>query len=413
MNIIECPNCGKEIELDDAGYANILNQVKNDEFNKELAERLSQVNQVKEAEARALEAHLKQEFEAEKAKIQTTSELAILSLKNELEKAKTEKELAVVTATTEIQQKRTEAETALELLKAQSTLDLKNQKELSEGLIKLKDGEIEGLRQMKAQLSTKMIGETLELHCANSFNLLRSAGFPNAYFDKDNDSAAGTKGDYVFRDFDDNKVEIVSIMFEMKDEAENTDKKQKNEKFLEKLDKDRLQKTCEYAILVTTLEKENELYNSGIVDVSHKYPKMYVIRPQFFVPMITLLRNAALGAMQYKTELALARQETIEVTNFESALMEFKRRMANNWKDYSNNANGAIDQIDAAIASLEAVKKSLRLAMKHLGSLSSNSEKITIRTLTENSPSIEAKFKELRSGSGKKLPELEVLDDEE
>jgi hypothetical protein len=388
-NQIECPKCKQSFSLDDAGYADILQQVRNQQFEEEIHKQLA-----------IAEANKATEIELAKAKTKekTAEQLAakdseIAKLKAELKNADTEQKLAVTQATADLERKRIEAENQLEIIKRESTIAIQNEKNLAESKLKERDEQIERLRDMKAKLSTKMVGETLEQHCEIEFNKIRATAFPKAKFGKDNDSTTGSKGDFIFREFNESGIEMVSIMFEMKNESDATEKKKKNTDFLKELDKDRREKGCEYAILVSLLESESELYNTGIVDVSHEYPKMYVIRPQFFIPMITLLRNAALGAMEFKTQLEIARRESVDVTNFETKLSGFKSAMQKNWKDYSTNAENSLKQIDDAIADLQKVKESLRLAMKHLGSLSKNADEITVKKLTEDSPSMAEKIR--------------------
>lgn len=395
MHEIKCPHCKKEFKLDDAGYAEIMAQVKTDEFEKELHDRLAAAEKLKDAQVKAAESELRQKLESESAKRAAKDAEEIAKLNAQLEKTESEKKLAVSNAVQELEKEKSKAENALELAKVEGELALKNQVAESEAQKRLLEGQVAFYKEMKALQSNKILGESLEQHCQTEFTRIRSAAFPNAKFGKDNTVEGGTKGDYIFRDYTEKDVEIVSIMFEMKNEFDESVNKKKNEEFLEKLHKDRVKKNCEYAILVTQLEPNSDLYNSGIVDVSHIYPKMYVIRPQFFIPMITLLLNAAKGVEHYKTQLELARRESSDITNFEEKLKKFKGSMEKNWKDYSANAEASIRQIDDAIRDLEAVKESLRLAMKHLGSLSNNADKITIRKLTSESPSIAAKFKEI------------------
>lgn len=388
-NQIECPKCKQSFSLDDAGYADILQQVRNQQFEDELQKQLALAESNKKTEIELAKSQTQQKSAQELS----AKESEIAKLKAELKNAETEKTLAVSQATADLEKKAIKAENDLEIIKRESTIAIENEKKLAESKIKDRDEQIERLRDMKAKLSTKMVGETLEQHCEIEFNKIRATAFPKAYFKKDNDSSTGSKGDYIFRDLDEAGVESVSIMFEMKNESDATEKKKKNTDFLKELDKDRREKGCEYAILVSLLEPESELYNTGIVDVSHEYPKMYVIRPQFFIPMITLLRNASLGAMEFKTQLEIARRESVDVTNFESKLNGFKLSMQKNWKDYSSNAENSLKQIDDAIADLTKVKESLRLAMKHLGSLSKNADEITVKKLTEDSPSMAEKIR--------------------
>lgn len=400
MNEIKCPHCGKEFKLDDAGYADILAQVKTEEFDKQLHDRLADAQKLKEAEIKTAEAQLKQKLEAEAAKKSAADAAEIQKLKAEIAKSDTEKELAIAKATADIEKKRSDAENSLKVLQAQAQLDLKKQKEFSETLLSVKDDEIARLRDMKAQLSTKMVGETLEIHCENEFNKIRATAFPKAYFKKDNDAKTGSKGDYIFKDIDDNGLESVSIMFEMKNESDTTATKKKNTDFLKELDKDRREKGCEYAILVSLLEPESDLYNSGIVDVSHEYPKMYVIRPQFFIPMITLLRNAAQNSLQYKSELALVKAQNIDIANFESDLEDFKKGFARNYDLASGKFQTAIKEIDETIKHLEKVKDALLGSEKNLKLANDKAQDVSIKKLTKSNPTMKAKFDAVKDGKG-------------
>lgn len=400
MKEIKCPHCGKEFKLDDAGYADILAQVKTEEFDKQLHERLADAQKLKEAEIKTAEAQLKQKLEAEAAKKTAADATEIQKLKAEIAKSETEKELAIAKATADIEKKRADAENSLKVLQAQSQLDLKKQKEFSETLLSVKEDEIARLRDMKAQLSTKMVGETLEIHCENEFNKIRATAFPKAYFKKDNDAKSGSKGDYIFKDIDDNGLESVSIMFEMKNESDTTATKKKNTDFLKELDKDRREKGCEYAILVSLLEPESDLYNSGIVDVSHEYPKMYVIRPQFFIPMITLLRNAAQNSLQYKSELALVKAQNIDIANFESDLEDFKKGFARNYDLASGKFQTAIKEIDETIKHLEKVKDSLLGSEKNLKLANEKAQDVSIKKLTKSNPTMKAKFDAVNHDKG-------------
>lgn len=398
MNEIKCPHCGKEFKLDDAGYADILAQVKTEEFDKQLHDRLADAQKLKEAEIKTAEAQLKQKLEAEAAKKSAADAAEIQKLKADIAKSDTEKELAIAKATADIEKKRSDAENSLKVLQAQAQLDLKKQKEFSETLLSVKDDEIARLRDMKAQLSTKMVGETLEIHCENEFNKIRASAFPKAYFKKDNDAKTGSKGDYIFKDIDDNGLESVSIMFEMKNESDTTATKKKNTDFLKELDKDRREKGCEYAILVSLLEPESDLYNSGIVDVSHEYPKMYVIRPQFFIPMITLLRNAAQNSLQYKSELALVKAQNIDIANFESDLEDFKKGFARNYDLASGKFQTAIKEIDETIKHLEKVKDALLGSEKNLKLANDKAQDVSIKKLTKSNPTMKAKFDAVKDG---------------
>ena len=433
MRDITCPHCQKAFKIDDTGYAEILKQVRNEEFEIELGKRQAEVQSASDS-ARLL---LEKDHESEKQRINSEKDAEIEKLKSVIAGHDTDKELAISKALTEIKQQTdsasdqtkeeiqelknqiltqeqdkqlavTKAVTATEkerdewkLKHTQSELDkTKSEKALDDKYqTRIKDLEsaIEGLRDMRSQLSTKMVGETLEQHCEIKFNEVRAGMFPNAYFEKDNDAKSGSKGDYIFRDSDDEGIEIVSIMFEMKNEMETTKTKKKNEDFFDKLNRDREEKGCEYAILVSTLEADNELYNNGIVDVSHRYPKMYVIRPQFFVSIISLLRNAALGSLEYKTELALVRAQNIDVTNFEAELDAFKGGVELNAGRMRKHFNKAIDEIEKSIDRLQKAKDALLGADKNLRIANDKVQDVTVKKLTRKNPTMAAKFAEIRN----------------
>ena len=392
-NQIECPNCGKSFTLDEAGYADILQQVRNQKFDEELHERLAIAEEKKATEIELAKAQTKEKS----AEQLVNKDAEIAKLKADLKNADTEKKLAVTEAINDIDRKRVEAENQLEIIKRESTIALQNEKTLAESKLKERDDQIERLRDMKAKLSTKMVGETLEQHCEIEFNKIRATAFPNAYFEKDNDAKTGSKGDYVFKDLGEDKVESVSIMFEMKNESDTTKTKQKNVDFLAELDKDRNEKKCEYAVLVSLLEEDNELYNTGIVDVSHLYPKMYVIRPQFFIPMITLLRNAALKSLETKRQLEIIKSQNIDITNFEGELEKFKTGFNYNYGIASKKYNEAIKSIDDAIKDLEKVKASLQSSENNLRLANDKAQDVTIKRLTRGNPTMQAKFKEAES----------------
>ena len=460
MKDIICPHCNKAFKVDEAGYADILKQVRNGEFEQELHERLElaekdKLNAIelakekaanesqksaaaKEAEIQELKARLDKGEEARKlavAEALNAVEKERDKLASELEQAKqatkSASELAEMTRTKDLQEAAAKKDAEIEALKAKlesdkvnqklaineavSTVEkqrdelqnnLKNtelQKQLAETALKEKyetqlkdrDEAIERLRDMKAKLSTKMVGETLEQHCETEFNRLRATAFTKAYFEKDNDAKAGSKGDYIFKEADDEGNEVVSIMFEMKNESDTTATKKKNEDFLKELDKDRNEKGCEYAVLVSLLEPESELYNSGIVDVSHRYPKMYIIRPQFFIPMITLLRNAAMNSMQYKAELALVKSQSIDVTDFEDKLETFKSGFARNYDLAGKKFQTAIDEIDKSIDHLQKTKEALLGTDRNLRLANDKAQDVTIKKLTRGNPTMKAKFDEL------------------
>ena len=380
MSEIKCPKCGTTFKVDDASYADILSQVRGAEFENELHERL------KESEKQAA---------ADKELALAKSETEIEQLKAKLKAAETEKELAVAKALAPVEKERDQLASDLKAKTSEAQLRETSIVAQYKGALKLKDDEIQQLKDMKAKLSTKMIGETLEQHCQNSFNQIRMAAFPNAYFEKDNDARTGSKGDYIFRECDEDGNEIISIMFEMKNENETTATKHKNEDFFKELDKDRQEKKCEYAVLVSLLEADSELYNTGIVDVSYKYEKMYVIRPQFFIPIITLLRNAALNSMKYKKELVAVKNQDIDISNFEKDMNEWKAGWANTMKNAGKKHLEAIEQINKAIKDLEKTRDALMMSDKHLAIAEGKLDELSIKRLTRGNPTMRAKFEEL------------------
>jgi len=417
MNEIICPNCKKAFKVDEAGFADILKQVRDHQFQEELENRLALAEKEKESAVKLAEANLKTKLQEElaqkdkelielKAKAEkdlaeklAQKEAELASAKAKLENAETEKKLSVTEAVKKIEKERddlaNEVKTKeLEKQNLESTLKQQFTTELQskDAIIKYKEEEIARVKDMKAKLSTKMIGETLELHCENEFNKLRSVAFPKAYFEKDNDAKSGSKGDYIYREHDEHGNEIISIMFEMKNEADATATKKRNEDFLKELDKDRTEKKCEYAILVSMLESESELYNTGIVDMSHRFPKMFVVRPQFFIQIITLLRNAALNSMQYKAELALVKSQNIDITNFEEKMNKFKEGFARNYDLASRKFKEAIDGIDKTIKELEKTKAALMSSENNLRLANEKTEDLTIKKLTHNNPTMKAKF---------------------
>ena len=421
MNEIICPNCKKAFKIDEAGFADILKQVRDHQFEEELNNRLTlaereKVNAVKLAEANikhSLQEELaKKDRELTELKAKSDTELAeklakketeIAEMKSKIENAETEKKLAVSEATKEIEKERnslanelknkeTEKELLEKSLKEKHTTELRTK----DDIIKLKDEEIALRKDMKLKLSTKMIGETLEQHCEAEFNKLRATGFQNAYFEKDNDARTGSKGDFIYRETDEEGNEIISIMFEMKNEGDETATKKRNEDFLKELDKDRNEKKCEYAVLVTLLEADSELYNSGIVDVSHKYDKMYVVRPQFFIPIITLLRNAAMNSLKYKAELNLMRNQNIDITKFEDKIEAFRKGFAYNYDLASRKFKTAIDEIDKTIIHLKKTKDALLSSENNLRLANNKADDLTIKKLTHGNPTMKAKFDRLR-----------------
>jgi hypothetical protein len=391
MNEIKCPNCEQVFDLDAAGYAEILNQVRGAEFEKELHERLADAEKAKKTEIELAEAKVTEKLKAETVK--KDAELA--ELKAKLGSSETEKKLAVQEALNKVEKERDELKNKLGTVELQAKLEAKSAKEIFEVKLKDREGEIVRLKEMKSKLSTKMVGETLESHCEIEFEKLRQTAFRKAEFGKDNDAKSGSKGDYIFRDFDDAGNEVVSIMFEMKNESDTTATKKKNTDFLKELDKDRNEKGCEYAVLVSLLEEDNELYNTGIVSVHHLYPKMFIVRPQFFIQMITLLRNAAENAMQYKAELALVKSQNIDITNFEAQLNEFKVGFSKNYTLASDQFDAAIKQIDNSINAMNKVKDELQKSARNLRLANDKAQDVTIKKLTKNNPTMERKFKEL------------------
>jgi hypothetical protein len=413
MKDIICPNCKKAFKVDEAGFADILKQVRNHEFDKELHERLKLLEKDKESAVKLAEVTTKNSLQhdiakkdAEIARLKAEKEAEVGKLQNKIESTEIEKKLAVTEAVNKVTKERDELASELkskntEKQLLETTLKEKHIAELKtkDDIIRLKDEEIALRKDMKVKLSTKMVGETLEQHCETEFNKLRATGFQNAYFEKDNDSRSGSKGDYIYRENDQIGNEIVSIMFEMKNESDGTATKHRNEDFLRELDKDRIEKKCEYAVLVTLLEAENELFNAGIVDMSHKYPKMYVIRPQFFIPIISLLRNAAMNSLKYKAELALVRNQNIDITNFEENINNFKEGFAKNYELASRKFKTAIEEIDKTIDHLQKTKDALLSSENNLRLANNKAEDLTIKKLTRGNPTMTAKFTELQGGN--------------
>ena len=433
MKDIKCPSCGKTFRIDPSSFEEILLQIKDEEFNKQINERLIlaeednkkaleilkrelkikliEQNRIKESEIQTLESKLKI---AEEKKTNALNDLKnqatnkINSLNNELIKLKDEiknqsliSELSlknkISEAVTNLEKENSSLTNSIEKMKLEYSINEKLIEEKFKSKISERDLTIQELREMKSRLSTKMIGETLEIHCETQFNLNRASAFKNSYFEKDNDATSGSKGDYIFREFDENKTEVVSIMFEMKNESLNGTNKRKNEDFLKELDKDRRQKSCEYAVLVSLLEPDSELYNAGIVDVSHRFPKMYVIRPQFFLPIISLLRNASMETLKYKSQIDLMKRENFDITNFESTLEQFKNAVGKNVSLAQDRFNDAISEIDKSITHLQKTKEALVLSKKHLLSADSKSQDLTVKKLTRNNPTMKKKFNDLNN----------------
>lgn len=462
MHEIICPQCKKAFKIDEAGYADILKQVRDEDFDHQLHERLQLAEQdkknaielattkitsvleksavVKDAEIQELKAKVdasevaqqlavaqalnavekdRDELASELARVKqdmlaavqladaklqnelqkttATKEAEIQQLKSKLESGDIKQKLAVTEAVSIVEKERDQLKNGLQRLELEKDLSEKSLKEKYETQLRERDDHIERLKDLKVKLSTKMVGETLEQHCDVEFNRIRSTAFPRAYFEKDNDARGGSKGDFIFRELDDAGIEIVSIMFEMKNESDETATKKKNEDFYKQLDKDRTEKGCEYAVLVSLLEPESELYNSGIVDVFHRYPKMYVIRPQFFIPIITLLRNAAMKSLHYKSELALVRAQNIDISNFEMQLEDFKSTFGRNWRLASEGFEEAVKRIDEAIKDLEKTKEALHKSANNLRLANDKAEDLTIKKLTRGNPTMATKFAELKN----------------
>ena len=397
MKEIKCPNCGQVFQVDESGYAQIVSQVRDAEFLKELQRQEDALAEKREAELKLIKA------DQEKTEAEKDREIARLNAK--LENSETEKKLAMTEA---VQQKDAElAEKNEEITRLRSELQLQKQegelqaqslKNEYSGMLKLKDEQIEQLKDFKSKQSTKMVGESLERHCSDEFNKIRMTAFPNAYFEKDNEAVENTKGDFIFREAAEDGTEFISIMFEMKNESDTTATKHKNEDFFDKLDKDRKKKKCEYAVLVSTLEADSELYNSGIVDVSYRHEKMYVVRPQMFITIITLLRNAALNSLKYQRELAIVRNQQIDIQNFEENMNTFKEQFGRNYRLASEKFRKAIDEIDKTIDHLQKTKDALLGSENNLRLANGKAEDLTIKKLTKNAPSVREMFEELNDG---------------
>lgn len=429
MREIKCPKCGEVFQVDESGYSAIVQQVRDKEFSKELKSREAQFelekdNAVqlaklaiekdlsekliqKDSEIAKLKADITTEQISKKSEISETiaqKDKEIVELKNKLASFDKDKELELTKLVNKMNTELSEKDTCIaklnnekELTQKESQLKEQSLKDQYEEKLRFKDEEIARYKDFKAKLSTKMVGESLEQHCEIEFNKLRATGFQRAYFEKDNDAKTGSKGDYIYRESDPEGGEFISIMFEMKNEMDSTSTKKKNEDFLKELDKDRREKKCEYAVLVSLLEPENELYNSGIVDMSHRYPKMYVIRPQFFIPIITLLRNASLNSLEYRKELAVIKAQNIDVSNFEAQMNDFKEKFAKNYELASRKFKTAIEEIDKTIDHLQKTKEALLSSENNLRLANNKAEDLTIKRLTRNNPTMEAKFAELNN----------------
>ncbi|MDB5182800.1 MAG: hypothetical protein JWO47_584 [Candidatus Saccharibacteria bacterium] len=391
MNEIICPHCKKAFKVDEAGFADILKQVRDHKFEEELLERVQMLERDKENAVKLAEATTKNELQAEAAK----KDAEVAELKAKLQATETEKKLAVTEAVNIVEKQRDELVGKLQSKDTEKQLLEASLKDKYESELKSKDEMIAYYKDMKAKLSTKMVGETLEQHCEIEFNKLRATAFQNAYFEKDNDASSGSKGDYIYKETDENGTEIISIMFEMKNEGDETATKKKNEDFLRELDKDRSEKNCEFAVLVSLLEADNELYNSGIVDVSHKHSKMYVIRPQFFIPIITLLRNAAMTSMQYKSELALVKSQNIDVTNFEDQLNDFRDSFGKSYRLASERFQDAVASIDKSIAQLQKTKENLLKSEDHYRIANNKADELSVKKLIRGNPTMSARFANL------------------
>lgn len=410
MQEIKCPKCGEIFQVDESGYAAIVKQVRDKEFEKEISSRESQFLNEKEAAIKLAQSETERKYQdiiisKEKELFNTTAQknVEITELKAKIESYEKDKNLELNKF--EIEKEKALAEKDKQIAELTNKIETNEKENLLKELslkeqykiqLQFKEEEIARYKDFKARLSTKMVGESLEQHCELEFNKLRATGFQNAYFEKDNDAKTGSKGDYIFREANPEGIEIVSIMFEMKNEMDTTSTKKKNEDFLKELDKDRREKNCEYAVLVSLLEPENELYNSGIVDMSHKFPKMYVIRPQFFIPIITLLRNAALNSLQYKQELAVIRSQNIDISNFEESMNDFKEKFARNYEIASKKFKTAIEEIDKTIDHLQKTKEALLSSENNLRLANNKAEDLSIKRLTKNNPTMAAKFAELK-----------------
>lgn len=428
MNQLKCPHCGKEFTIDESSYLEIVSQVRNKEFQSEIHEKLEQLKtqnqkdiiiETSKVESDYKEQLLKKEQELENLKNQLKNsddgkklevfsieskykdelknkEMAIQQLNSKLEMINKDKELEKQTALAEKEKRVLELQNEIEVEKRQKELEKTSIEENYKNQLKMRDETIAFYKDFKAKQSTKMIGESLEQHCEYEFNKIRSVAFPNAYFGKDNDASSGSKGDYIFKELDQFGNEIISIMFEMKNENDTTSTKKKNKDFLKELDKDRNQKKCEYAILVSLLESDNDLYNEGIVDVSYEYPKMFIIRPQFFIPIISLLRNASLNALEYKQEVALMKRQNIDITHFEEDLETFKTGFARNYELASRKFQSAIEEIDKTISHLQKTKESLLSSENNLRLANDKADSLTVKKLTKNNPTMAAKFDEIK-----------------
>lgn len=396
MAELKCPHCGQAFTVDDTELSSIIQQIRDKEFEKDIEKRISELKEHMmmthrlEMEAKENEIKLmsQKEYDKEIQKLKSQIEKATdraVQLQAQLDSSEDKKTIAVMEAVNKVEEEKKELES-----------QLTHEKDKGKLLLEQKDEQIAYYRDLKTKMSTKMVGETLEQHCEIQFNQLRATAFRNAYFEKDNDSRSGSKGDYIYRETDENGVELISIMFEMKNEMDETATKHKNEDFYKELDKDRKQKNCEYAVLVSMLESDNELFNAGIVDVSYKYEKMYVVRPQCFIPIITLLRNAAMNAMEYKQELAVVRNQNIDISDFEEKLMNFKSDFSRNYDIAHSHFDKAVDEIDKTIQHLEKVKKELLGSDNQLRIANNKVDEVSIKKLTRGNKTMQEKFEELK-----------------
>lgn len=388
MNEVKCPGCGRVFSLDDASYESIMRQVRDKAFMDELESRLHDMDAKKSMEAKLATADLEREHERELDELRNQ----LRDMRGQIENMGTQKALAVAEAVAEERDKVRGLEIQLQAKDMETTVKLQSMKDGYEAQLRDKEELLGYYKDLKARQSTKMVGESLERHCEMEFDKLRALGFRNVYFEKDNDARTGSKGDYIYRETDVDGSEILSIMFEMKHEMDTTERKHKNSDFFKELDKDRREKKCEYAVLVSLLESDSDLYNQGIVDVSHRYEKMYVIRPQFFIPMITVLRNAAYHSLDYRRELAAVRSQNLDVVRFEEKLTEFKDKFGRNYRIASEKFSSAIDDIDKAIAALERTKKELLSSENNLRLANNKADELTIRKLTSGSPAVRQMF---------------------
>ena len=399
MNKIVCPKCGEEFELTDADYLSIVEQVKTEEIAKAVNEKEKSLKIVMQADLEKQMANKELEIEKLNSKIRE-NELNRQAAINEAVQKQAEK-ISALEQTLAIKNAETQSEIEKAVLIKENEISrLKAERESEKNLMKDRERQmqeqIDFYKDLKTRMSTKMVGETLEQHCQVEFNKIRMAGFKNAYFEKDNDASSGSKGDYIFRDFSDDGQEFVSIMFEMKNECDTTATKHKNEDFLKELDKDRREKKCEYAVLVSLLETDSEFYNAGIVDMSYKYPKTYVIRPQFFIPLITLIRNEAMNSLEYKKQLALIQNQNIDITHFEENLADFQNKFANNYRIASDKFKNAIDEIDKTIDHLQKVKDGLLGSERQLRIANDKAQDLSIKKLTKDNPTMKKKFEDLK-----------------